>query len=379
MKFLIVMDAFKGCLSSLEAGEAVAAGIFRKWHDCEVDVCPIGDGGEGTVDALIAACDGKRVVCSVEGPYGEMVTAQYGILSDGTAVMEMAQAAGWHLSERRALEFASTFGVGMMIRDAVLRGCRRFVMGIGGSATNDGGVGMLQALGIRFCDSVGRAVRRGAIGLKDMVSIDTSSMLAELGECHFDILCDVDAPLLGSKGCSLVFGPQKGATPQLAQKMDQWMGHYADCVRCVYPDAVPEAHGAGAAGGLGFALQVFCKAALVPGLPTVAQMIGLEEKIRCAECIITGEGKFDVQSMMGKTPVGIANIAKKYHKPVIALVGAIEEGGFNLDDVGIDAIFSIQQSPCTFDEAMKPQTARDHLSVTAEQIAHLLHLARGLA
>lgn len=373
------MDAFKGCLSSLEAGEAVAAGILRKWHDCEVEVCPIADGGEGTVDALIAACDGKRVVCSVEGPYGEMVTAHYGILPDGTAVMEMAQAAGWHLAERRAPEFASTFGVGMMIRDALLRGCRHFVMGIGGSATNDGGVGMLQALGVRFCDSEGMPVRRGAIGLKDMASIDIHSMLPELGECHFDILCDVDAPLLGVNGCSLVFGPQKGASPQLAQKMDHWMRHYADCVRHIYPDAMPEARGAGAAGGLGFALLVFCKAVLVPGVPTIAQKIRLDEKIERADCIITGEGKFDAQSMMGKTPVGIANIAKKHHKPVIALVGAIEEGCFNCDDVGIDAIFSIQQSPCTFDEAMRPQTARDHLSVTAEQIAHLLHLARGLA
>ena len=375
MKFLIVMDSFKGCLSSIDAGNAAAHGIRRAVADADVVVCPIADGGEGTVEALASAENARRMQCRADGPHGESVLADYLIFPGGIAVIEMAQAAGLNLSSLRDPSHASTYGVGMMIRDAIQNGCRRFIVGIGGSATNDGGAGMLQALGFQLLDTYGNSIERGAIGLKNLNSIDESQVLPELRDCSFQVACDVTAPLLGPNGCSMVFGPQKGAAPKTAHEMDQWLAHYAEIVRKSHPEADPDAPGAGAAGGLGFALKTFCHAELQRGLQIIAQMLNLEEKIQSADYIITGEGKIDAQTSMGKVPAGIASLAKKYQKPVIAIAGAVADDIDCFDTLGIDAVFSISKGPCTFAEAMQQQTAKKNLSDTAGQIARLLYLS----
>ncbi len=374
MKFLIIMDSFKGCLSSNEAGQAVMRGIKRALVDAECVVCPIADGGEGTVNALETA-EGVHIHhCLVDGPYGESVTAKYLILPGNIAVIEMAQAAGLNLSFRHDPAYASTYGVGMMIRDAIQTGCRRFIVGIGGSATNDGGAGMLQALGVRLLDSQGNPIPHGAIGLTSLASVDESEVIPQLHDCFFDVACDVTTPLLGPHGCSMVFGPQKGASATLASEMDQWLSHYVRIVRQTHPDADPNLSGAGAAGGLGFALQVFCHAKLQRGLPLIANILHLEEKIQSTDYILTGEGRFDAQSLLGKVPVGIASIAKKHHKPVIVLAGAVADDIRIPPNTGIDAVFSIQKCPCTLAEAMEPQNALSHLEDTADQVGRIIRL-----
>ena len=375
MKFLIVMDSFKGCLSSQDAGNAAARGIRRVFTDAEIIVCPVADGGEGTTDALACVENARTVHCNVEGPYRDFVSAKYLILPGNIAVIEMAQAAGLNLSPRRDPLYASTYGVGMMIRDAIQNGCRRFIVGIGGSATNDGGAGMLQALGIRLLDTQGNPIERGAIGLKSLNSIDESLVLPALNACRFDVACDVTAPLVGANGCSMVFGMQKGATIQTAHDMDAWLAHYADIVKKIHPEADMNYAGAGAAGGLGFALSVFCRAELQHGLPLIASILKLEKQIQSADYIITGEGRMDAQTMMGKVPVGIASIAKKYKKPVIALAGAVSDDLPELYTSGLDVVLSIQKGPITTAESMQPQTTREHLSDIAEQVARIIHIS----
>lgn len=378
MKFLIVMDSYKGCLSSWEAGQAVKCGLSRVFEDADCIVSPIADGGEGTVDALEMASHVRAISCQTDNPYHEPITAKYLIFSDNTAVIEMAQAAGLCLSSKRDPFHASTYGVGMLIRDAIQKGCRNFIIGLGGSATNDGGAGMLQALGVRLLDAQGKEIVRGAIGLDSLATIDESHIVPELKQCTFDVACDVTTPLLGPHGASMVFGPQKGADPQTAYRMDQFLSHYTNIVQQIHPEADPNHAGAGAAGGLGFALKVFCHAELRRGLPRIANLLHLEEKIQDADCIITGEGKLDTQSLLGKVPVGIAAIAKKYHKPVIALTGALDDDVLHHKDIGIDAFFSIQKRPCTLTEAMNPHTAKSNLSDTAEQIGRIMRLSTSL-
>ena len=372
MNFLIVMDSFKGCLGSMDAGHAVANGIQRAFADAEVVVSPIADGGEGTIEALEHAENAREIYCHVEGPYRDTVRAKYLTFPGQLAVIEMAQAAGLCLSPLREPLYASTYGVGMMIRHAIENGCRQLMIGIGGSATNDGGAGMLQALGFRLLDNHGNEIERGAIGLKSIASIDASNIIPELADCRFHVACDVTAPLLGTDGCSFVFGPQKGATTQTACDMDQWLSHYAAIAKISHPEADPYAPGAGAAGGLGFALNVFCHAELKRGLPLIANIMQLEEKIHAADYIITGEGRIDAQTMMGKVPVGIAAIAKKYNKPVIALTGSLNVELNHLYSNGIDAVFAIQKGPCSLEESMQPEIAGKNLSDTAEQIARLI-------
>jgi glycerate kinase len=376
MNFLIAMDSFKGCLGSVDAGHAVANGLKRVFADAEVVVCPIADGGEGTIDALVHADNAHKIYCHVEGPYRDMVKAMYLRLPGQLAVIEMAQAAGLYLSSRREPLYASTYGVGMMIRHAIETGCRHLMIGIGGSATNDGGAGMLQALGFRLLDNQDIEIERGAIGLKSLVSIDESNTIPHLADCIFHVACDVTVPLLGPNGCSFVFGPQKGATTQNAYDMDLWLSHYAAIAQISHPEANPDAPGAGAAGGLGFALNAFCHARLERGLPLIANIVNLEEKIRAADFIITGEGKIDAQTLMGKVPVGIASIAKKYNKPVIALTGSLDVDLNDLYSNGINAVLAIQKGPCSLEKSMQSEIACKNLSDTAEQIARLIHLSK---
>ena len=326
MKAVIAIDSFKGSLTSLEAGKSAADGILRVFPDAECVIRPLADGGEGTVDALITACGGKAIGISVTGPLGSPVICRYGLITQTqTAIIEMSGAAGITLvpsSERNPL-FTTTFGVGEVILDAVKRGCRRFIIGIGGSATNDGGAGMLQALGFSFSDRNGSPIRPGAIGLKDLVSISDDHVPVELKDCTFLIACDVTNPLCGQKGCSAVFGPQKGADETMIHEMDQWLLRYASLAGQKYPEADPAFPGSGAAGGLGFAFRTFLHGSLESGIQIVLRETGLADHIKDADLVITGEGRLDGQTVFGKAPIGVARMAKQYGKPVLAFSGCV--------------------------------------------------------
>ena len=354
-KIVVAMDSFKGSLTSLEAGNAVRDGILEQYPDFDVQIFPVADGGEGTVEALIFGKEHVQTrTISVTGPVGTEVSTRYTIYEQAgekTAVLEMAQAAGLPLvpEERRNPMHTTTYGVGEMIRDAITCGCRKFILGIGGSATNDAGIGMLQALGFHFMDEAGREVGYGAEGLAHVRTITTEDVLPELASCTFQIACDVTNPLVGAQGCSAVFAPQKGADAKMVQAMDAAMNRYADIVEDMYrkdpvlmenqltgydeADRNVEKNdrqsqvknrmtpGAGAAGGLGYACLRFLHAALKPGIDIVLEEIQIAQAIKNADAVITGEGRFDAQTLMGKTPIGVARIAKAYEVPVYAFAG----------------------------------------------------------
>lgn len=377
MKIVIAIDSFKGSMTSLEAGAAAAQGIYRCCPDAEICLRPIADGGEGTVEALVAGMGGKLREITVTGPLGQRVNACYGILGE-TAVMEMAAAAGIALVPREALDpwRATTYGVGELIRDAIAQGCRRFLMGIGGSATNDGGVGMLQALGFAFLDAAGNPVDPGTKGLSQLAEISDKNVLPELKDCTFCVACDVDNPLCGTRGCSAVYGPQKGAAPGDISQMDGALAHYAQLTKMLYHHADPEAPGAGAAGGLGFALQTYLHGQLTSGIRLILEQIGLEDCLRDADLVITGEGRIDSQTVMGKAPVGVAAMAKKYGIPVLAFAGCVSRDGAVCNAHGIDGIFPIVRGACTLAEAMDNRTARENMADTVEQVMRLWLTAR---
>ncbi len=380
MNIVVAMDSFKGSLSSIEAGQAVRAGITQADPSAQVTVRPLADGGEGTVEALISGMGGQRQQVTVTGPLGAPVVCTYGILpATGTAVVEMSGAAGLPLvpEPQRDPLYTTTYGVGEVIRDAITKGCRRFLVGIGGSATNDGGAGMLQALGYGFWDAEGRPIPHGAQGLSQLARITLDRVLPQLAECEFRVACDVTNVLCGPQGCSAVYGPQKGATPEMVQDMDQWLDHYAQLARAVYPDtAHPDAPGTGAAGGLGFAFQTFTRGVLEPGVSIVLEETHLEKFIREADLVITGEGRLDGQTAMGKAPVGVAQLAKRYHKPVVALAGCVTSDATTCHVQGIDAFFPVLPGPCSLDQAMEPDTARDNLAATAQQVFRLFQAGR---
>lgn len=378
MRIAVAMDSFKGSLSSLEAGYAVKMGILQADSSAEVSVCPLADGGEGTVRALYGTLGGQWVGLTVTGPLGAPVKAGYCILPDGTALLEMASAAGLPLLEsaQRNPLVTTTYGVGKLIRDAITRGCREFIVGIGGSATNDGGTGMLSALGFGFLDEAGNPIAPGAKGLAHLHSICTENVLPELSQCRFRIACDVSNPLCGENGCSAIFGPQKGATPEMVADMDRWLGRFARLAAEISPNANPDYPGAGAAGGLGFAFLTFTNAVLESGADIILEQIGLEQQLRNADIVITGEGRLDGQTAMGKGPIAVAALAKKYGKPVIALCGCIGKDAQRCNSHGIDAYFPIIQSVTTMEEALKPETAKTNLAATAAQVFHLIRTFR---
>ncbi|MCR5774066.1 MAG: glycerate kinase [Lachnospiraceae bacterium] len=375
MKVAVAIDSFKGSMSSTEAGEAAKDGILRVWDDADVTVCPLADGGEGTVDALTRGMRGEFCKVKVFDPLGRRITAEYGIVDPGrTAVIEMSAAAGLTLigMEERDPALTTTYGVGEIIKDALAKGCRNFIIGIGGSATNDGGIGMLQALGFGMLDERGKSVPYGAKGAGCLCSIKSEEAAVELKDSVFRIACDVKNPLCGENGASLIYGPQKGADPEKASQMDAWLGHYAAMVKRYHPEADPDYPGSGAAGGMGFAFRTFLGGTLEPGIDIVIEETGIEEIIKAADIVITGEGRIDRQTAMGKAPVGIARIAKKYNKPVIALAGGLGEGAEECIAKGVDAIFPIVRQPVSLEEAMEPKNAIKNLSDTAEQLFRAL-------
>jgi glycerate kinase len=374
LKAVVAMDSFKGSLTSLEAGEAVRTGILRADPAAEVEVRPLADGGEGTVEALVAGMGGKIRTVRVEGPLGAPVDCAYGVLGN-TAVLEMAGAAGLPLvppEERNPLR-TTTYGVGQVIADAIAQGCRKFLVGIGGSATNDGGAGMLQALGFALLDAEGRPIARGAQGLAALARVETSGALPELAECRFRIACDVTNPLCGKNGASAIFGPQKGAKPEDIPRMDAWLAAYADLTRTVVPDADATAPGTGAAGGLGFAFRTFLRGELQSGIQIVLEETRLAAALAGADVVVTGEGRLDGQTAMGKAPIGVARLAKERGCLVLALAGSVTRDAGACNDAGIDAFFPAVRGVTTLEEAMDTETARANLADTAEQAFRLLY------
>lgn len=377
MKTVIAIDSLKGSLSSMEAGKAIAEGIERADAHAEIFIRPLADGGEGTVDALVCGMNGTVCSVTVTGPLGAPVNCEYGIIEKTkTAVIEMSGAAGITLisEEERNPLHTTTYGVGEVIKDAITKGCRRFIIGIGGSATNDGGVGMLQALGYGFLDKEGKQVPFGAKGLEQLEQITDTYVMPELTECEFRIACDVTNILCGENGCSAIYGPQKGATPSMIMQMDKWLESYASLAKEKYSKANAKQAGTGAAGGLGFAFLTFTNAVLESGIKIVLEETQLEEYIKDADIVVTGEGRLDGQTAMGKAPVGVARLAKKYNIPVVAFAGSVTKEAVACNQNGIDAFFPILRSIVTLEDAMKPENAKANLADTAEQVFRLINL-----
>lgn len=374
MKVVIAIDSLKGSLSSMDAGHAIKEGILRA-TDADVIIKPLADGGEGTTDALIEGMGGEKISLTVKGPLQTPVEAYYGYLQESnTAIMEMAMASGITLIPGEALDplNTTTYGVGEMIKDAIHRGIRNFIIGIGGSATNDGGTGMLSALGYEFLDTNGQSVGFGGQCLEKIAAISDKNKLAELEECHFQIACDVENPLCGPKGATYIYGPQKGVSNTLLPLLDAGMRNYGQIAEIFTGKQTMETAGAGAAGGLGFAFVTFLNGELKSGIDLILDAVGLEESLENADFVITGEGRLDQQTAMGKGPAGVAKLGKKYGAKTIALAGSVTEDASACNAAGIDGYFCILSSISTLEEAMNPDTARKNLTLTAEQLFRLL-------
>ncbi|MBO5347010.1 MAG: glycerate kinase [Lachnospiraceae bacterium] len=379
MKVVVAIDSLKGSLSSLEAGDAIKEGILGVMPDADVCVRPLADGGEGTVEALALGMGGRLEKVTVTGPLGTPVECTYGILdASKTAIVEMSGAAGITLvpeQDRNPLN-TTTYGVGEVIKDAIAKGCRHFIVGIGGSATNDGGIGMLQALGYGMLDKDGNQVAFGAKGLEALAAITDDKVIPELKECTFRVACDVTNPLCGEKGCSAIFGPQKGATPSMILQMDQWLGAYAALTAFKYDKADAKYPGTGAAGGMGFAFLAYTNAVLESGIKIVLEETKLEEYVKDADIVVTGEGRLDGQTVFGKAPIGVAGIAKKHGKTVLAFSGAVTEDAVACNDHGIDAFFPILRKVCTLQEAMDSENARANMIAAVEQAFRLINVSK---
>ncbi len=373
MKAVVAVDSFKGSMSSMEAGLAVKQGILAARPDASVVVRPLADGGEGTTDALTEGLGGERIPLTVTGPMGAPADAYYGYLRESnTAVMEMAAAAGITLSDEKDPLRATTFGVGEMILHAIDKGMRSFIIGIGGSATNDGGIGMLKALGFRFLDEKGADAGEGAQALAKVASIQLSDKRELLSECSFRIACDVTNPLCGPMGATYVYGPQKGVTGELAPVIDAGMKNFARITAAAFGQDHADTPGAGAAGGLGFAFLSYLNGELAPGIQLILDAVGLEDDLKDADVVVTGEGRLDHQTAMGKAPVGVAKLAKKYHAKTIAFAGSVTKEATACNEAGIDAFFPIVRGITTLEEAMDPATAKSNMAAAAEQVFRLL-------
>lgn len=376
MKVVIAIDSFKGSMTSLEAGYAARDGVLKACREAHVVVKPLADGGEGTTEALAEGLGGTYASVEVTGPLGELVTAKYGILAGKkTAVIEMAEAAGIILVNKKDLNpwRASTTGVGEMILDAASRGCREFIIGIGGSATTEGGIGMLQALGYKFYDAGGKPLPPVLESLGKIEAICAESVPQVLKECHFKIACDVTNPLCGENGAVYVYGPQKGVKQEEKKPIDKAMLHYAGKTAEFTGKDNSNVPGAGAAGGLGFAFLSFLPdVELKSGISVVLEATGLEEELKDADIVITGEGRMDFQTAMGKVPVGVAHLARKYNCKVIAFAGSVTEDAGKCNEEGIHAFFPVVRGVTTIEEAMDTETAKKNMALSVEQVFRLL-------
>ncbi|MFS0823862.1 glycerate kinase [Bacillus sp. 1P02SD] len=380
MKVLIAIDSFKGSISSLEGSNAIALGIEEVYPDATIITIPLADGGEGTVESFIQATNGEMIETTVTGPLMEKISAMYGILGDKkTAVIEVAAACGLPLvpSDKRNPKLTTTFGVGELILDACHRGCREFVIGLGGSSTNDAGVGMLQALGFRFLDNKDQEVGCGGQHLKDISKIDASAVHPIVKECTFRIACDVNNPLYGPNGAAYIYGPQKGADETMVAELDDGLKHFSKIVLQTMNINIHSFPGAGAAGGLGAAFSGFLQGQLVSGVELVLDSVGMNQLLEGVDFVITGEGKMDGQTSMGKAPLGVAKRAQQKNIPVIALAGAMTGDTSALNELGITSFFSIINEPMTLDEAMNTSHTFENLKSASSQIFRLIKAVKG--
>jgi len=371
VRIVIAPDSFKGCLTALEVCDALQRGVLAAVPEAQVVKVPMADGGEGTVQALVDATGGTLITEVVEGPLGEPVHAVFGIMGDGrTAVIEMAAASGLPLvpENRRNPLLTSTYGTGQLMAAAIQRGCRSLIVGIGGSATTDGGAAMAQALGARFTDSGGEAIQRVTGGnLADVATVDASAVRELLRDVEVRVACDVDNPLYGVTGAAHVYGPQKGATEAMVAELDAGLRHYAELLTLALGADVADVPGAGAAGGLGAGLLAFCGASLQRGVRIVVDAVRLAEKVNGADLVITGEGRIDRQTAFGKTPSGVAQVARRAGVPVVAVAGGVGLDARALHDRGFSALVPIITSPMSLHEAMDPRRAQDMLAFAAEE------------
>jgi len=375
MKIVIAPDSFKGSLTALQVAEAIEQGFKKIFPDAQIEKVPMADGGEGTVQSLVDATGGQLLTELVTAPLDDQIQADYGILGDGkTAVIEMAAASGLPLvaEEKRNPMYTTTYGTGELVKAALDRGCRKFIIGIGGSATTDGGAGVAQALGARLLDADGKDIAFGGIGLRDLAKIDISTIDERIAESETVVACDVDNPLTGPRGAAYVYSPQKGASPEEVKLLDAYLERFAEIVKRDMDKDVKETPGAGAAGGLGAGLMAFLNAELKLGIDIVIEASKLPEQMEGASLVITGEGELDFQTVYGKTPIGVAKVAKQKNIPVLAIAGGIKKGAETSYEEGIDAMMSIAPGPISLDEAI--ENAAELVSSAAEKAARIIKL-----
>jgi len=375
MKIVIAPDSYKESLSALDVASAIEEGFRQIFPDAEYVKIPVADGGEGTVEAMVAATGGRVITVEVTGPLGEPVQAFYGISGDElTAFIEMAAASGLESvppARRNPLKTTS-WGTGELIRHALDAGVKSIIIGIGGSATNDGGAGMAQALGVKLLSESGQQIPPGGEGLEQLSRIDLSGLDSRLAECRIDVACDVTNPLTGKEGATAVFGPQKGATAEMIPQLDAALTHYATLIERDLKIDVLNLEGGGAAGGMGAALFAFCGATLRPGIDIVTEALQLAEKVADADLVITGEGRIDSQTIHGKVPVGVARVAKRFNIPVIAIAGSLADDVEVVHQHGLDAVFSVLNQVGTLEEALTG--ANENVRRTARNVAAVLRM-----
>ncbi len=377
MKIVIAPDSYKESLTAQQVATQIERGFREIFPEAQYVKLPVADGGEGTVEAMVAATQGKIIRLNVTGPLGEDVKAFYGLSGDDScAFIEMAAASGLELvpASRRDPLITTSFGTGELIRNALDRGVEHFIIGIGGSATNDGGAGMVQALGAKLMDKQGEQIGFGGGKLAELCRIDLSEFDPRIKNCRFEVACDVTNPLLGEEGASAVFGPQKGATPELVSQLDKALEHYARVIQRDLNRDVLSIAGGGAAGGMGAALHAFCQAELRRGIEIVTEALGLDELVKDASLVITGEGRIDSQTIHGKVPIGVAKVAKRYNKPVIGIAGSLTADVAVVHQHGLDAVFSVIYSICTLDDAL--ENAAENVRMTARNIAASLAIGQ---
>lgn len=377
MKIVIAPDSYKESLSALEVASAIEQGFREIWPDADYVKLPVADGGEGTVEAMVAATAGRIVDVEVMGPLGEPTQAFYGLSGDArSAFIEMAAASGLEQvpPHRRDPLKTTSWGTGELIRHALDAGVEHIIIGLGGSATNDGGAGMVQALGAKLLNARHADIAQGGAALETLDRIDISQLDPRLAGCRIEVACDVTNPLTGKQGASAVFGPQKGATPEMIVRLDRALEHYAQLIARDLDVDVSTLAGGGAAGGMGAALYAFCGAQLRRGIEIVTDALHLDACVADADLVITGEGRIDSQTIHGKVPVGVANVAKRYNKPVIAIAGSLTADVGVVHEHGLDAVFSVIYCICTLDDALK--NAEDNVRMTARNVAATIKIGR---
>lgn len=373
-KIVIAPDSFKESMTALEAAQAIERGFSKVLPNTTVfDKIPMADGGEGTTEALVDALNATYRTVSVQNPINKTINASYGIShSTNTAIIDMASASGLDLIAEKDKNplFTSSYGTGQLINDALEQGVNHIILGIGGSATNDGGMGMLSALGCRFLDSNHKLLPAGGAALAQLAHIDIAKLNSKLTNTTIEVACDVTNPLLGKYGATEIYGRQKGATEQMVKQLDAALSHYHDIIEQQLHLSVKDIEGAGAAGGLGAALLAFLDAKLSKGIDLVLKETQFNKRINDADLVITGEGKIDHQTIYGKTPIGVSRSAQRLNIPVIVIAGSLGEGYQDVYKCGINSVFSIMQQPCSLSNALN--NGRHYLELTAENIARLL-------